>query len=94
MYTRPASITTATAVVAFACLACLATASRAGDLAPISVPVDAATIQAGIDMALDGDVVEVMDGTWTGAGNRNLDFGGKMITVRSAMANSRLERTG
>ena len=41
------------------------------------------TIQAGIDAATDGDAVEIANGTYTGAGNVDLDFGGKAITVRS-----------
>ena len=44
-------------------------------------PFDA--IQEGIDAALDGGTVLVLDGTYTGDGNKNLDFGGKDITVRS-----------
>lgn len=42
-----------------------------------------ATIQKGIDMAVGGDVVTVADDTYTGTGNKNLDFGGRAITVRS-----------
>jgi hypothetical protein len=44
-------------------------------------PFDA--IQEGIDAAVDGDTVMVLDGTYTGAGNRDLDFSGKAIAVRS-----------
>ena len=49
----------------------------------INVPGDYPTIQEGIDAAVDGDEVVVADGTWTGVGNTNLDFGGRLITVRS-----------
>jgi parallel beta-helix repeat protein len=45
---------------------------------------DYLTIQEGIDAALDGDEVVVCDGMYTGDGNRDLDFGGKLIIVRSA----------
>ena len=41
------------------------------------------TIQDAIDAAVDGDTVEVDDGIYTGPGNKNLDFGGKSITVKS-----------
>jgi hypothetical protein len=50
----------------------------------IHVPGDASTIQAGVNLAVDGDEVVVGDGTWTGAGNRDIDLGGRVITVRSA----------
>ena len=41
------------------------------------------TIQEGIDDAEDGDEIIVADGTYVGAGNRDLDFQGKSIVVRS-----------
>ena len=41
------------------------------------------TIQAAINAATDGEVVELADGTYIGPGNRDLDFLGKGITVRS-----------
>jgi len=45
---------------------------------------DFPTIQAAIDAAVIGDVVELTDGTFAGDGNRDLDFAGKAIAVRSA----------
>jgi len=44
---------------------------------------DFPTIQAAIDSATDGDVIELADGTFTGTGNRDIDDRGKAITVRS-----------
>ncbi len=44
---------------------------------------DHATIQAAIDASSDGDVIELGDGVFSGPGNRDLDPGGRAITIRS-----------
>ncbi len=43
------------------------------------------TIQEGIQAAVSGDTVLVLEGTYTGTGNKNLAFYGKEITVVSDM---------
>jgi hypothetical protein len=48
----------------------------------LHVPSEYPTIQAAIDAAIDGNMVTVLPGTYTGAGNRDIDFLGKAITVR------------
>jgi len=47
------------------------------------VPAEYPTIQAAIDASTDGDVILVAIGTYTGDGNRDIDFKGKAITVKS-----------
>lgn len=51
--------------------------------ATLHVPGDFNTIQAGINAAGDGDTVLVADGTYSGSGNKNLDFAGRSIVVMS-----------
>ena len=46
-------------------------------------PADFSTIQAAINAAGTGDTIIVKDGTYTGDGNRDLDFGGKGIALCS-----------
>jgi len=47
------------------------------------VPSQYATIQAAIDAADYGEIIVLWDGTYMGTGNRDLDFQGKVITIRS-----------
>ncbi len=67
-------------LLALAVVGLIAATVQAGK---IRVPKRYPNIQAGIDAAEDGDVVIVSDGVWTGPGNKNLDFLGLGITVRS-----------
>ncbi len=52
--------------------------------ATLHVPSVFPTIQLGIDASSDGDTVLVAGGTYSGHGNRDIDFRGKAIVVRSS----------
>jgi len=45
------------------------------------------TIQAAINVAAAGDIILLCDAAYTGTGNRDLDYNGKAITIRSASGN-------
>jgi hypothetical protein len=51
---------------------------------------DYPTIQAAIDAAVGGDIIELADGLFTGNGNRDIDYLGKAITVTSLSADPQL----
>ncbi len=56
---------------------------RIRTVAPDGTSGTHATVQAAINAATDGDEVVLLPGTYIGWGNRDLDFWGKAITVRS-----------
>ena len=66
------------------CAALLTPSSRA---ATLNVPAQYTTIQAAVTAANTGDTILVADGIFTGAGNRNIDFGGKDLTAQSTSGN-------
>jgi hypothetical protein len=48
---------------------------------------DYSTIQAAVNAASDQDIIELGDGVFTGSGNRDINYYGKAITVRSQSDN-------
>jgi pectinesterase len=75
------------------CLSLLLSAAAAAQATTRHVRPDGtgeyATIQAAISASTAGDVVELLEGTYTGTGNKNISFLGKAITVRSAAGDPR-----
>ncbi len=64
-------------------LFCLAAFHLPSAAAILRVPGEYTTIQEGLDAAVDGDTVLVADGTYSGPGNRRLDFHGKEVRLVS-----------
>src|SRR5262245_49522958 len=73
-----------TSVVASIAAVAALSAPGTASAATRQVPGDYATMQAAIDASANGDVIIVADGAYLGPGNRDLDFGGRAITLRSA----------
>jgi predicted outer membrane repeat protein len=75
---------------ALICLALCLLALPAGARTYVITPAgtgDFGTIQAALNAVSDGDVIELINGTFTGPGNRDLDYLGKAVTVRSVSGN-------
>ena len=66
-------------------LALLGTSQTSGRIITVDNdgPADYSTIQAAIDVSVNGDEVVVSEGTYSGAGNIEIDFGGRAIVLRS-----------
>ena len=65
------------------CPVFLAVAAQAGHAATLNVPADYTTIGGAIHAASSGDTVLVANGTYTGYANREMNFAGKTLTVKS-----------
>lgn len=48
---------------------------------------DLPTIQAAVDAAMDGNIIELSDGVYSGVGNRDIDLQGKQLMIRSVSGN-------
>ncbi len=73
--------------LAVACAAVLVLGSGAGAetylVHPVPTMGDFPNIQAAVDSVVTGDVIELADGVFRGRGNRDIDYLGKNVTIRS-----------
>lgn len=76
-----------TAIVTLLAAACLMALSTPAPAATYLVEANGsghyATIQDAIDDVVDTDIIELASGTFDGTGNRDVDFSGKAVTIRS-----------
>lgn len=71
------------AIPPFLVIVAIALSPLAASAATFHIPADYPTIQSAITAAAIGDTVLVAPDTYSGPGNKDLDFGGKTLVVRS-----------
>jgi parallel beta-helix repeat protein len=86
-YTYSGKSTIRTSVFILVCLLTVSTSQAATITVDDDDPADFNNIQAAINDSNEGDIVVVSPGRYTGPGNRDIDFLGKAITVRSTDQN-------
>lgn len=69
-------------IVALACVAAAGTSGATTYLLHPDGTGDFPNLQAALAGSIDGDVIELSDGTYSGAGNHDIDFLGRAVTVR------------
>jgi len=74
-------------IFTFLCLSLAASSYAATIIVDVNGDGQFETIQAAIDAANQGDIIEVWPGTYTGPGNRDIDPNGKNLTICSTDPN-------